>query len=612
MRRPPSVCVVLFTLLIASGCCAQPARDANAIALRPGMPALRDVAVPLLHIKLPDGNTMKTGLSVSPREAYRWVFEPGSGAGPGAVKSGAANDKSATRRVEIDVATDDTCEADRIEMTVWDWHNRPIARRAWDRKATEPEAGANAQGIPGAGVDERVSLDVAGQGVYLLTFDGRQGDKTLFRLVRSFAVAPRNDPSAWVSYKASSTEKRDRFFVGLCSFPGRMHWTRDGQTVHPPDMTEQSARELDAELSARLGVQIARVDVSMSMYPPKDGGGEPRIDAARMDASVAAFTSRGLKLDLQLMNPPDWAIAPKYAGVKSNLWRYPHRDDVYERYVDELVTRYGKHAAFVQVFNEPDQPLFWSGEPSEFVHMFDLASRVVRRRLPDTPITNGGYAFIKPELTRYFAKQLKGKLDLVSYHSHGNLRELRRDFVEARLIHREAGYESPRFINTETGYAAWRLDQERAQAIAVLQKLLYCWAHGDEGVLLFCSRMTSGPARNDRDFGLYDYNFCPRFAYGAVASFMKTFASARFERVLVEKGGLHVYAFDTPSGKVVSVFTTGEPKRVSLTSDSRSSSVIGPMGHVLQKNDAGSVTLSASAYPKYVVFDGAGAVRVSD
>ena len=59
-------------------------------------------------------------------------------------------------------------------------------------------------------------------------------------------------------------------------------------------------------------------------------------------------------------------------------------------------------------------------------------------------------------------------------------------------------------------------------AATALQKLLHCWAHGDRGALLFCSRGIGGPRlpQGDADWGYIDYFMCPRFMYGAVAAFI--------------------------------------------------------------------------------------------
>lgn len=536
------------------------------------MPAIADGLAAPLHQVITDGDTIGCGVQLDAGQPYRWLAADGDGDA----------DFRIVARFCGHAAVDEAL------LTVWDWNNRAVA----------------AQAIAPRG-EQAVRFRIEGRGVYLVTLDGLQQGKPRFRIARSFAACPPND------------EERQRwataqFWLGIGAFPGRYHWLPGSQPACPQGLAEQQARDLEASIMARLGLQVARLDVSMVL--PEKETSQP--DWRRMDAAVAAYTSRGFKLALQLMMPPDWAVDPRFAAVKENLWRYPRREEPYRRYARLLLARYGKHAAFVQVNNEPDQSEFWAGPPQEYVTQFGWAREEIRRLLPEAAIANGGYAFIDQQRTELFVEQLKGRTELQAYHSHGNLAELKRDFILMRRLHQEAGYVRPQFVNTECGYAAWRLDQERTQAMALVQKMLYGWAHGDEGMLLFASRMTRGPGRGGgpgsftRDFGLLDYQFCPRFAYGAVAAFVHTLAGARFERVLVEDDNLHAYLFGDGRRKCVTLFAVNRPMMLTLRTDAAAAEIRDIMGNATNVANAGRIEINVTPALQTIVLTDATRIEV--
>jgi hypothetical protein len=585
------------------------------VKLSPDSERISRDRVVMLHLKKPVD--LVAGLTISPVQSSTWAKPLGKGT-------------DSYTSFQLDVRMQKLASEDQqlhrpgydaLVMTVWDWQNRPVQQ-------VEIE-------IPGRAAHQRIDFHVKGKGAYLLTFDGFQtenekADSHVFRIARSFCVyeSAASTQAFWqgkgkVQIGDHASPDAGRFFVGICGFPGRDHWGSGGAATLPAGWSEKKARDYEATLMQESGFGLVRPDVSMvlqrSALTNKKEDAKP-IDWSRMDAAVNAYTSRGFLLDLQLMNPPDWAVIEKYKNVKGNYWRYPHVEQVYRRYVRELVSRYGKHAAFVQVFNEPDQKEFWAGTKQEFVQTFEQAhdeinkasTRLLRMGAIQTRLTttNGGYAFIDPAKTAYFVDELKGKIDLIAYHSHGNLRELIRDHEHAKKLHEAAGYDQPRFINTETGFSAWRLDQEQRQAQAMLHKLYYSWATGHEGVMLFASRMTRAPGREGRDFGLLDYNFCPRFAYGAVAAFMKTMAGAKFVKAHQAGKDVFVYEFHRGNEVLVSVFSVGQQKQVQLKVGGNSTKrvqIIDAMGNmnVLTPASGGAVMVVARAYPQTLVFDGA-------
>ena len=523
------------------------------------MAALERPGVPLLWATVPDADRVEKHVSLTPAKAYQWVMDPGA---PFVAR----------------VTVGEEARGDRLLLTVWDWQRSPIAQLPLPKPC-----------------DREVTFEVQGRGTYLLTLDLFLGEECTARLVRSFSVCPSNleRRKAW---------KTDEFCVGTCAFPGRQHWTNDFGPARAPGLTDEQSRDLDAELSARAGLQVVRPDLPIEW---RDEGAP--LDFTRADAALGAWTSRGFRLGLQVNAPPDWAILPKYAGVTDPKWRYPRQEAPCRRWLTESVARYAKDAAWLELYNEPDNRDFWRGTPEEYLQWAGWAVEEIRKTAPGVPIAAGGYCLLEPEWTGLFARGLQGKLDLIGYHSHGDVTALEAGFRALRATHAAAGYASPVFADTEMGYAAWRLDMERHQAATAMQKVLYCWVHGHRGALLYCSRDVGGPRqRADADWGFVDHFFCPRFAYGALSALIDTYAGASFERILTEAHPFTAYLFREENARLVALYTAYDGERaVTVTSDAQRAEVVDPMGNRTEAAVPRRIEVEVGFYPTTVVLYGA-------
>jgi len=538
---------------------------AAGLAPSPERPAIDPDPVAPLHVEIPEAEEEESGLSLTPELPFHWC-----------------RDAADARPLRIRAAVDGS-RFDHGLLTVWNWRNEPIQR-------VRIEGGRSAL----------LAFRIEGLGSYLLTLDGFSAGTQTARKIRNIArVADLNE--------ARDAFRPDDFFLGICAFPGRYHWTVGGEPAVPSGLSERAARELEAALLARLGFQVVRIDESMEMGRSGESGDEIdyTFDFSRMDAAADAYLSRGFDLALQLMHAPDWAIHPHYDSATEHRWRFPREESAQRAYARALLDRYGTNARFVQVFNEPDQIEFWSGTPDEFLTHHRSMHEVIRAFDPDVPVANGGYAFVDETRVRHFAHHLRETIDRPSYHSHGTLENLRDAFTRMTRVHDEAGYHDPVYLNTETGFDAWRLDQEKRQAEAVLQKVLYCWANGHRGVMLFCGRMVKGPGRSDRDLGLLDYQFCPRFSYASVGGLVAALAGARHEEKLRETDTEFVYRFRRDDETILAFFSLTPGKVLPLRYEARGARLLDAMGNATPLAPAGETEFAMSAYPAYLVLDSA-------
>ncbi|NLT70148.1 MAG: hypothetical protein GXX91_05580 [Verrucomicrobiaceae bacterium] len=549
------------------------AAEPRRVELGPESPVLINTEVPALREVVSERRLSGGGLSLIPAEGlYEWA------------KIGPTDEPF---RLHVRVGG---TEFEHATLSLWNWHNELV--RQWR--------------LP-AGTEEVVEIAVTGLGTYLITLDGSRGGVHRERLIRNLSVTADH-------HVARAAWKTDEFFVGICAFPGRYHWKPDGRATLPAGLTEQEARDREADLMARLGLQVVRTDVSLEMGRRENEGGEPEydFDFSRMDAAVEAYTSRGFQLALQTMNSADWAVLPQYGHHGKNRWRYPHREDPQRAYLAALVGRYREWARFVQIFNEPDSTDFWSGTKEEFVTQFTFSLDEIRRVAPDRPVTTGGYALVDEAKCAYFIDQFHDMIDFPAYHSHGNLAAYKRSFAAMKRLQSEAGDRSTRWVASETGYSAWRLEQERRQAQIDPQKVLYSWTNGHAGVLLFCSRMTRPPGRDGSpDFGVLDHQFCPRFAYGSLAALLGTLQGATFRHTLMESDEIHLYVFERGDDLIVAGFTLAEDgSEVVLRSDADAVVAIDEMGNADPSPADKTLTLSLDGYPRYWVLRGATEVRL--
>lgn len=559
---PPSfIAVVAASFSISLG-------SAVEVTLSRESAILPETGVPLLHEVLPEHRLSGEGLILVPEKGpYEW-----SQAGP----------EAAPFRLRLGV---DSAYYDRASLTIWNWHNHAV----W-------------QGPIEGGAEEVLPIRIAGTGSYLLTLDGWKNGEVKARLIRNLAVT--RDQNA-----VRGTWKTDEFFVGVCAFPGRYHWETPGGPALPRGLTEEEARSLEASLIAKTGLQVVRTDESLEMgrRTSADGGESYHFDFSRMDPAVGAFTSRGFQLVLQTMSAADWAVLPAYAGEGKNRWRYPHLEAPQRAYLAALVERYGKHARIVQISNEPDQTGYWSGTNAEFSTQYRFSREEVKSVAPHLPVTTGGYSLVDLEKCATLIQDLHSLVDLPAYNAHGNLDDYKRSFATMRRLQEEAGDAKTRWVNTEAGYSAWRLEQERRQAQIDTQKVLYSWASGHSGILLFCSRMTRGPGRDGPpDFGLLDHQYCPRFVYASISALLGTLAGAEFRETLAERGNVHLYLFSRGDDLILAGFTLGDdPDKVTIDCDAERVTPVDEMGNVLPGLRGGRFEADLDGYPRYWLLHGA-------
>lgn len=550
--KPAIVCLLVLASVFGVSVLTYAATQVH---LRPGMSKSRNYRVPLLRQVTTaeyDADWSDKGLKMYPQNSFQWIVSPGE-------------------TFSLNVAVDDRERGQDAVLTVWDWFNIPVGQLHFDAPANEV-----------------IEFIVDGRGVYLLTLDRFDGNRHVSRLVRSFGVVPSNQGcrDLW---------KTEEFFVGVASFPDRQNWTNPFGHMRPEGLAAFQSAVLEADLTARLGIQVVRLN-------------------AGTDWIYRLYESNGVQPYLQLWMEGD--LLPQYSHIVEGAWRYPKQEKPVRQHYGEIAKLYGDKALFFEINNETDNRDFWRGTTEEYIENLGWALDEFTEHAPDAIITNGGYTLLEPDMTKEYVEAFRDKLDWISFHTHGPLPECVEIFDKIRQLHNEAGYEDPVYVNTEMGMCAWRLDIEKQQAIVNVEKILYFWAQGNRGVILYNSRDDQGPrlANNYAGWGYLDHFMCPRFSYGTISALIDWYAGASFDSILVEEPGLHVYMFSGNDRWLASVMAPGDDmqsrKTVTVASDATKAYILDPMGNAAPVAEPESVTVKTDAYPVTVVFYGATFVSV--
>jgi CDP-paratose 2-epimerase len=162
-----------------------------------------------------------------------------------------------------------------------------------------------------------------------------------------------------------------------------------------------------------------------------------------------------------LYTPPSWGIAPKTSAP-------PTRPQAYADYIDLMITRYGKHFEWVELWNEPNNLRAWDVtlDPYwfKFSEMIGAAAFWARQRGKKTVL--GGMNPIDPNWLKLMADRgLLPYIDAVGVHGFPAPAESSWEGWQAPITRvREVlqQFNSPAQVwITDTGYSTWRHDERR-------------------------------------------------------------------------------------------------------------------------------------------------------
>lgn len=152
----------------------------------------------------------------------------------------------------------------------------------------------------------------------------------------------------------------------------------------PSNSPGGQAQELDAMKA--MGFTSVRVDISWYNI---QFNGPDSYNWTDMDTTVAAIQSAGLTADLIIDQCPPWAAASGASGT----FAQPASPAAFGNFAGAVANRYyGKGASYFEVWNEPNNPAFWSPAPDPAAYTADLkaAYTAIKAVAPSAMVITGG------------------------------------------------------------------------------------------------------------------------------------------------------------------------------------------------------------------------------
>jgi hypothetical protein len=180
-------------------------------------------------------------------------------------------------------------------------------------------------------------------------------------------------------------------------------------------------------LTPQIPVHAMRLWDSGTKWCEMDRGtSSNQYDFSKLDAYLSNASNLGADVTFAFGGTPNWATTGAYpqssatSQCSTSSWGSPPTDESYwTNFVTALVTHAkGKIHAY-ELWNEFDNPSFWSGSVDQLVRMSVDAAAIIHRIDPSALVLGpsvdaGGF----PVLTQYLSALPTGTIDAVAYHSY--------------------------------------------------------------------------------------------------------------------------------------------------------------------------------------------------
>lgn len=224
---------------------------------------------------------------------------------------------------------------------------------------------------------------------------------------------------------------------------------------YPANSRSLEAARGDLLLLKTNNLHCLRISFSWAEMEPQPGS----MDWSFWDEFVRQATQAGTRLVPYICYTPKWAAAKP----GEEFWRQPPKDtQLFGDFVRRLVERYHEQIHSWEIWNEPDNPEYWSGSTEEFEQLLETGCRAVRETDPTATVVMGGLAWNLDFLQTVLSQaQARTNLDVINLHNYyetwsGEPLERLTEYVgRARDLVSEAGG-SQQLWMAEVGYSDFR------------------------------------------------------------------------------------------------------------------------------------------------------------
>lgn len=182
-----------------------------------------------------------------------------------------------------------------------------------------------------------------------------------------------------------------------------LHWNHEWNKFHYPD---DESVERAAQMMKEAGVAFVRMDFLWDDVEPQQG----KFEFEKYDRIVDILWKHDLKiLGLLNYNTP-WS---------AEAWNSAPNRDLFVKYAEAVVKRYKKRVKYWEIWNEPDDKLYW--QPQDYMKSYTLLLKDVYPALkkadPTCVIVMGGIAKLIPQsLKHIYANGGKDYFDIANCH----------------------------------------------------------------------------------------------------------------------------------------------------------------------------------------------------
>jgi hypothetical protein len=245
---------------------------------------------------------------------------------------------------------------------------------------------------------------------------------------------------------------------------------------YPPESTTLERLNRDFTLLTSIGSDVLRVSFGWDDLEPTPGkyvfDGTDRF----VDLAVGKY---GLTLIPYVTYTPAWA-----ASIQGeDGWKSPPRDaETFGALMAELARRYAGKIDTWEVWNEPDNSDFFTGDVADFAELLEAGARGVRRGNPQAKVVLGGIAdnlgFLKSLLSEHGSAP---QIDIVNLHRYpetwtgDSIESITTFITQAREIVETFGEGEPLWL-AEVGYSSFR----RGTAVSNWFEAKYDYEHTPE------------------------------------------------------------------------------------------------------------------------------------
>jgi hypothetical protein len=151
--------------------------------------------------------------------------------------------------------------------------------------------------------------------------------------------------------------------------------------------TDPQTMDVPAQVVADAHVGWAREDIHWYRIQPTPN----TWDWTYTDNALRSLIQRGIKVVGVIGHPPGWAT-PYGADQPDSFSFYPPDPEQFAAFAQVVAVRYSRYITHWEIWNEPDNPLFWRPEPdpAAYARMLSLTAGAIHSAVPNARIVLGG------------------------------------------------------------------------------------------------------------------------------------------------------------------------------------------------------------------------------